>query len=253
VTDVDSSSRGEVQPYIRPDSEIVREMRALRGFIDEARSARTLDPLFGYLYDAIERRTPEQVWTEAACGPRCAWCCHTRVSATAPEILFLARNLPTGVTDGIPALARRRREGWDKPLLESLAPCAVLADGLCTAHPSRPIVCRTTMSLDADQCRLACSLPDEAVIPSALASVALRAAYEIALQGALLNAGYCTDRFDLATALADAVSHPDAESAWLAGGDVFPSALRVEQDGYLDEPVRRALYEAAFDPGVSTV
>jgi hypothetical protein len=182
VTDVDSSSRGEVQPYIRPDSEIVREMRALRGFIDEARSARTLDPLFGYLYDAIERRTPEQVWTEAACGPRCAWCCHTRVSATAPEILFLARNLPTGVTDGIPALARRRREGWDKPLLESLAPRAVLADGLCTAHPSRPIVCRTTMSLDADQCRLACSLPDEAVIPSALASVALRAAYEIALR-----------------------------------------------------------------------
>jgi Fe-S-cluster containining protein len=71
-------------------------------------------------------------------------------------------------------IARRRREGWDKPLLESLAPCAVLADGLCTAHPSRPIVCRTTMSLDADQCRLACSLPDEAVIPSALASVAPR-------------------------------------------------------------------------------
>jgi hypothetical protein len=228
-------------------------MRAIRRTIDEARSAATLDPLFDYLYATIERRTPEQVRTDAACGPRCAWCCHTRVSATAPEILFLARSLPAGVTDGIPALAARRREGWDRPLLESLAPCAVLADGLCTAHPSRPIVCRTTMSLDAEQCRIACSSPEEAVIPSTLASVALRAAYEIALQGALLNAGYRTDRFDLATALADAVSYPDAESAWLAGGDVFPSALRAEQEGYLDEPVRRALYEAAFDPGVSTV
>ncbi|MGK3882451.1 hypothetical protein ABI028_15610, partial [Enterococcus faecium] len=92
--------------------------------------------------------------------------------------------LPAGAKHAIPGLASRRHDGWDRPLLESLAPCAVLADGLCTAHPSRPIVCRTTMSLDADQCRLACSDPEEALIPSTLASVALRAVFEIALQGA---------------------------------------------------------------------
>lgn len=246
MTDVVSSSVGEARPYISPDSEIVREMRAIRRIIDEARSAGTLDRLFGYLYATIERRTPEQVRTDAACGPRCAWCCHTRVSATAPEILFLARGLPAGAKHAIPGLASRRHDGWDRPLLESLAPCAVLADGLCTAHPSRPIVCRTTMSLDADQCRLACSDPEEALIPSTLASVALRAVFEIALQGAMLNAGYAVDRFDLATGLADAVSVPDAEAAWLAGADVFPSALRIEQEGYLDEPLRLAFYEAAF-------
>jgi hypothetical protein len=246
VTDVVSSSVGEARPYISPDSEIVREMRSIRRTIDEARSAGTLDPLFGYLYATIERRTPAQIRTEAACGPRCAWCCHTRVAATAPEILFLARSLPAGVVEAVPALATRRRDGWDRPLLESLAPCAVLADGLCTAHPSRPIVSRTTVSLDAEQCRIATSNPEEAVIPSVLASGARRAVYEIALQGALLNAGYAVDRFDLATALADVVAAPDAEAAWLAGGDVFPSALRIEQEAYLDEPLRLAFYEAAF-------
>ncbi len=195
MTDVVSSSVGEARPYISPDSEIVREMRSIRRTIDEARSAGTLDPLFGYLYATIERRTPAQIRTEAACGPRCAWCCHTRVAATAPEILFLARSLPAGVVEAVPALATRRRDGWDRPLLESLAPCAVLADGLCTAHPSRPIVSRTTVSLDAEQCRIATSNPEEAVIPSVLASGAQRAGYEIArLCGGPVRSCHCARR-----------------------------------------------------------
>ena len=93
MKNADDASAGEALPVIRPDSEIVREMRTIRRFIDQARSARSLDPLFGYLYAAIERNTPAPIRDEAACGPRCAWCCHTRVSATAPEILFLARQL----------------------------------------------------------------------------------------------------------------------------------------------------------------
>lgn len=102
------------------------------------------------------------------------------------------------------------------------------------------------MSLDADQCRRACGDPDEAVIPTAMSSVALRAVYDIALRGALLHAGYSPQRFDLATGLADAIASPGVEAAWLNGDDPFPSALQVDEDDYLDEPVRHALYEAAF-------
>lgn len=246
MTDADFSSVAQALPSIRPDSAIVHAMLSIRHRIDEARSVRSLDPIFSYLYSAIERQTSEDLRAQAACGPRCAWCCHTRVSATAPEILFLARALPTGTTAAIPVRAAQRRHGWDQPLQKSIAPCAVLANGLCTAHPQRPIACRTTMSLDADQCRHACESPEDPVIPSAIASVALRAVYDIALQGALLNAGYSADRLDLATGLEDAIANPDAEASWLAGGLVFPSALRIEQQAYLEDPIRLALYRAAF-------
>lgn len=70
--------------------------------------------------------------------------------------------------------------------------------------------------------------------------------YDIALQGALLNAGYSTDRLDLATGLEDAIANPDAEARWLAGGLVFPSALRIEQQAYLEDPISLAPYRAAF-------
>ena len=102
------------------------------------------------------------------------------------------------------------------------------------------------MSLDADQCRRACSEPEEALIPTAMSAVALRAVYDIALRGALLNAGYSPQRFDLATGLEEAVVSARAEAVWLDGDDPFPSALRIDEEDYLDEPVRRALYDAAF-------
>lgn len=235
-------------PQLLENSSIVREMRTLRRLIDEARELRSLEPMLRYLYRAIERDTPAQLRDDVACGPGCAWCCHTRVCATAPEIIYLAgtgaAHLPDDVTARVPLRAQERRSGW-KQAWHPIA-CAVLEDGLCTAHPRRPVACRTAVSFDAMRCREAIGDPDKAIIPTDLSSIALRAAYDIAFQGALLNAGYGAERYDLATGLADAVTRSDAEIAWLSGAQVFSSALRIEDEPFLQSPVRRALYEAAF-------
>lgn len=83
-------------------------------------------------------------------------------------------------------------------------------------------------------------------IPIPEFSVSLRAAYAIALDGALLHAGYALARYELRTALDVALSRPDAEQAWLRGEQIFSSALQEEEEPFRASPIKSALYQAAF-------
>lgn len=227
-------------------------MRILCDLLVEARAAGTVRPILDYLYAALARDMPATM-RRPACKPGCGWCCHTRVPATAPELLYLAGYgadpLGAQIKLAIRSGAQARRHDPAYPASLVIRPCALLDDAHCAAHPQRPMVCRTAISYDWMACRMALADPENAIIPSDINAVGLRAAFDIALHGALLHAGYAATRYELVTGLGDIIEHPDPEAAWLRGEDLFASALRIEEDDFFSSPLKRAFYEAAFGGG----
>ena len=74
--------------------EVIALMRVLHDLIAEARDAGTVAPVMSFLHAnmrAAERLAPSHL---LACRRGCAHCCHTFVSARAPEILFVKGAIP---------------------------------------------------------------------------------------------------------------------------------------------------------------
>jgi len=70
-------------------------MRVLFELIAEARDAGTVAPVMHFLHAnmrAAERRAPGHL---LACRRGCTYCCHTFVSARAPELLFAKGAIPS--------------------------------------------------------------------------------------------------------------------------------------------------------------
>jgi hypothetical protein len=235
---------------VASDSAVVREMRTLRRLVDAARHIGTVRPLVRYLHDAIDRDFPAEVQSRIACKAGCGWCCHTRLSASAPEIIHLAastaRSAPSSLAHRVREQAAARRKEPDLRAGKAMPACALLDAGHCRNHAARPVACRTAVSFDADRCRISTIDPLAEVIPTDLSTIALRTAYDIALQGALVHAGLSTTRYELATGLAAAFAEPGAETAWLEGERIFAYALVLDEEPFLDVPVKRAFYAAAF-------
>lgn len=232
------------------DSAIVKEMQLIRERIADAQRIGSVVPILTYLYAAIAANTPSHLISEIACKAGCGWCCHTRVPATAPELLYLIGGNQGPIDPEMKVAIRRgadqRRS--DAARAAGFVPhsCPILRGALCAEHPRRPVVCRTAVSLDAEACRHALDDPLRAIIPTDRKSIALRAAFDIALHGALLHAGYSPVRYELVTGLAGILEHPDPEHAWLNGDLVLDGALTVEEEEFFSSPLKKACYNAAF-------
>jgi len=249
IDSIDECDRNSVV-QIEPNSLIVMHMRAFRQRIDLARSMQIARPISDYFYEILSTPTPQSFAIDIACKKGCSYCCNTWVYATAPEIFHLASSLDaknsTAFTSPVKAAAGVRLNIPADARLRHLSPCPILNDGECSRYEARPAACRTAYSLDATACQRALLDPLGSVIPIPEFSALLRAAYAIALDGALLHAGYSPVRYELRTALDVALSLPDAEKSWLLGQEIFGSSLRDVEDDFLASPVKRALYEAAF-------
>lgn len=249
INRIDESDRN-FGVHIETNSPIVTHMRTFRHRIDLARSTQTTRPISDYFYEVLSTLTPDSFASDIACKKGCSYCCNTWVYATAPEIFHLASSLNTensqAFTMPIKAAADVRQKIPAEARSAHLSPCPILKDGECSQYDARPAACRTAYSLDATACQRALLDPMESMIPIPEFSVVLRAAYAIALDGALLNAGYSLIRYELRTALDIALSLPDAEKDWLLGQEIFGSSLRDVEDHFLASPIKRALYEAAF-------
>lgn len=235
---------------ISENSPIVAHMRILRQHIDAAQSTGTTRSITECFYGALTGSTPFPLPTDIACKSGCSYCCNTWVYATAPEIFHLASSLRADKQDALPAAisaaARVRLNLAAETRLHHLSPCPILRDDICAAYQARPAACRTAYSLDAKACQSSLLSPMDMRIPIPEFSLSLRAAHAIALDGALLHAGYMLVRYELRTALDIALSRPDAEQAWLRGEQIFSSALQEEEEPFLASPVKAALYQAAF-------
>jgi Fe-S-cluster containining protein len=234
----------------RPDGpQIMVLMRLLHARLEEAREARTLAPLGDFIaanMRAAERAAPRRA---IACRMGCAHCCHSFVSARAPEVLLAKA-----------AIAARDREAaraaveaaWDAA--QSLGPdrraglaCPMLRDGRCSIYAARPATCRTAVSSDAAICARTFA-PGAAAedIPTPDFYIVMRRGYSIALAGALKRAGFPASSYDFTAALRAALAKPGAELAWLTGEDVFEGVAIDPGSDPFAHPKNRLVYEAAW-------
>jgi hypothetical protein len=171
------------------------------------------------------------------------------VSATAPEVLFVAKALRRRAA---PAVAEKIRFAHAQTASFDFAirdrhpfPCPLLADDVCSIYELRPMTCRLAASVDAAVCvRSYRDLSNEAIpIPSPL--LFARGAYAIALAIALRRAQLPHYSYEFNGALNRAMEREDAERAWLSGEDVFAGLLREPNDPFSQQPTRM-MYERAF-------
>lgn len=157
----------------------------------------------------------------AACGRGCHYCCRTLVTATAPEILRLAATVrarpeiaarvQAAAAQGIPSNARHTAR----------QPCPVLDAQICSLYESRPLVCRSLLSLSLDACLRIFEQDVAEAVPYVPPSMEIRAYIILMLQAALRLAGLPYQQYELIQGLAAALRYDDAEARWLAGEPVF--------------------------------
>lgn len=196
---------------------------------DDALLPKLLDNAFDSFEQALQARM--DAGAPVACNRGCATCCTVRVTATAPEILLIARHLWESEPDVCARIVRRVAEADMHTRFEDAQsrvalrqPCPFIDDdGACAIYPVRPLACRGHASHDRHACELAaCGKIDD--IPHSVAHRMVRSLVQNALQSALRDAGYTWASYELNHAVIQALSEPDAELAWRAGEDVFADA-----------------------------
>lgn len=185
-----------------------------------------------------------------ACAKGCASCCTLRVTATAPELLLIARFLRATrsayARAGIDLIARLREadaatRGLDETQRVALRQrCAFIVQGACAIYAVRPLACRGHASHDVRACvDAAAGRRDE--VPFSGPHRLVRSLVQSALLAALDDAGLPWGLAELnegLVALLDAATDPDA--LWRDGGDPLaaaalrgddPAAWRAVLDG----------------------
>lgn len=209
-----------------------------------------LDGLLHQAWDSFDGNVVLQAEGEPAldCARGCAACCTLRVTATAPEVLAIARFLravePGLKSRGIDLIAQVRAAdaataGLDEAERVGLRQrCAFIAQGVCVIYRVRPLACRGHASHDRRACAEAAAGRVQEV-PYSQAHHLVRALVQNAMQSALRDARLSWGAYELNRPLCLAFDAAEAfdpvhpalgqqrlEQAWLAGEDVLaPAAI----------------------------
>lgn len=193
-----------------------------------------------------------------ACRKGCDHCCHFAISATAPEVFYLAtalRGKHASVRD-ITARIRERRSETSGMSLDALMaaslPCPLLVDGACASYQERPIVCRQFMSRSTTACASA-RAGEPTQIPTLGGAINAGVLCRNLLLAAVRTRGLDERCYELTSALDVALTMNGAEQRWLAGEDVLASALIVPRPSAASAMVERIAEQmlAVSDPRAS--
>jgi Fe-S-cluster containining protein len=170
---------------------------------------------------------------QIACHDGCHWCCHLKVSVTAPEVFALAEYLensaPAAVRETVKAraaeLAQDARIFSSDAKAEAHIPCAMLTEqGGCSVYAARPLTCRGYNALDSESCRR--MLDDDQEFVASNESWARECAAEaLGFLAAIGDARLPAELLELTSGLHIALSEPNALQRWLAGEPIFAAAL----------------------------
>lgn len=198
-----------------------------------------VDAVLSIAFDSFDGNVEIQAEGQPAiaCHKGCATCCTLRVTATAPEVLLIARyikatahllaqadiDLTRRVADA-DAVTRGLSEAERVKLRRR---CAYIQNGVCVIYQVRPLACRGHASYDKKACVEAAAGRADAV-PISEPHQVVRSIVQTSMQSAMRDAGYAWASYELNHALMIALQNPDAAAQWLSGDDVFADA-RVQE------------------------
>ena len=171
------------------------------------------------------KRNPSDHKIECAKG--CAFCCHLRVSAMAPEVFHVAnfvRRQFAGelerVIDQVRAADSNSRglTSRERPLHKF--PCGLLVANACSVYVARPSACRGLTSISVKTCERGYN-GEEVQVQTPAVWTEIRQAHNQAMWAALTASGLPAHSYELNHAMLVALETQDAESRWLKGEDVF--------------------------------
>lgn len=187
------------------------------------------------------------------CTRGCAACCSLRVTASAPELLLLARWLRATAAAqaraGLDLQARlrsadARTRGLDERARVALRQrCPFVVDGACAVYPVRPLACRGHASHDRRACfDAAAGRRDD--LPSSAPHRLLRSLVQSALLAELDVAGLAWGLSELNEGLVRlldaAAAGQDNDARWRAGLNPLAGGTENRDDGGIPEAAGEA-------------
>ncbi|MGD0960535.1 MAG: YkgJ family cysteine cluster protein [Methylomonas sp.] len=192
-----------------------------------------IDGLLSQAFSSFEGNTAlmAEDYPALACHKGCAPCCTLRVTATAPEVLLIARYIAWAkFTDTEINLSKRVAKANQQTCglneaqrVKLRRRCPFIMQGACVIYPVRPLACRGHASHDARACIDAAAGRLEQ-IPASEPHRLFRGLIQNALQSALRDAGYAWGLYELNQALHLALNDASFLARWIAGEDVLAPA-----------------------------
>ena len=168
-----------------------------------------------------------------ACKDGCFWCCYFTVDVRAVEVFgildFMERNLSLAeqqrVRDEIETNSELLRGLSEMERMRRNVKCPFLCGGRCAIYEARPQTCRNYHATDASGCRASYERPEDVDIDPEFAPLVYQTggAHVDAFCSALRQHGYDIQAYELSTALAVALTQPEARSRFEAKQAPFPS------------------------------
>jgi Putative zinc- or iron-chelating domain len=248
IEDDEALLQGGIDPSSDDPRHAAAMARRLHALLESAKHDCSVDAPVGFLYAKAEESIARLTGLRLACRKGCAHCCHVWVSATAPEILFLAKHVRgrgLGAREAVHAThALTGKYSFSIRALHP-TPCPILAEDACTQYEHRPMSCRFAASPDDFACRRVMREFSRENLPLSLRHLRGRGIYEVAHAIALHRAGLPHYHYELNAGLSLALEREDAESAWLAGEDVFAGCQRDPREVFAGRGVQE-LTKLAF-------
>jgi len=237
---------------IRPASQDPRPVmavaRLLRDGFEEAKKTGNVDAPVTLYQSIITSTTDEVSDVPIACKKGCSHCCYTWVSATAPEVLHIAKLLKErggAVIENVRAIHKLTKEFDFDSRPDHPQPCPLLENDVCSIYESRPMTCRLAASADAEICARTYHKVTNEDVPTPMVYLFSRNSFAVAMAAGLRKAGLPDHAYEFTAALARALETEDAERRWLAGENIFSDVQR-DPENALAHPQAQQLYQHTF-------
>jgi Fe-S-cluster containining protein len=236
---------------INPDrDQLTALMRLLHEQLCTSRAEGSVNSMMAFLYENMGLSTRRLRQVPIACLKGCSHCCHTWVSASAPEVLFVRNTISPKSRERVreSILQAHRATGGKSPdeRFRMATACPLLNERLCSVYAHRPIVCRTAVSLDANVCERSYVHFSGEAIPSPAWYSTVREGYDVALSGAIRREGLAYASYEFNAALKVVFENSDAERQWLSGEDIFSGLAQNQREDPFQSGAYRQIYESAF-------
>ena len=243
----ETSLRNGIDPMAGDPAPTVAMARQLFALLEKGKRAGSVVEAVKFLHAKVTA-TLDALPMPVACARGCSHCCNGWVSATAPEILFMASHVRARGETLVERVMTAQAAMGAFSMLERPHhphPCPMLEGHACGMYEARPSACRCASSMDVNACVRVITMLLPETIPSPMRHIRTRELFDAAMVAALTHARLPHRLYDLTGGLARALAHGDAQAAWLAGEDIF-AGVPMDPTDVMTKPDTQLVYRNAF-------